>query len=260
LYGDEAAINAPSVANDSNGPLADPYTRAPYPWTDQPGDPTIYGPPDQSVLAYYTALGHLRKQHPSLTGGAFVTLATGDTQQPSAANTYAYARSIPGGETAVVALNNGARANMPVIPVGAYYPDGTLLQDAIGGATYTVSGGNVSLTLNPISGVLLLPAPASADLTPPTASLSFTPAANTNGMSNSSPVLVKITASDTGSGVSRILYWVDGGPVSSAAAATATVSVAGAGAHTVGVRVLDKAGNISRQYTQPVIIDLSTAH
>ncbi len=259
FYGDEAAINAPSLYSGANGPKGDPYSRAPYPWTDQPGDPTVYGPPDQSVIAYYTALGHLRKQHPSLVSGTFATLVTGDTQQPSAAvNTYSYARSIPG-ETAIVALNNGSRANMPVIPVGAYYPNGTVLQDAIGGATYTVSGGSVSLTLNPISGVLLLPAPASADLTPPTASLSLTPAANANGVNNSSPTSVKITASDSGSGVSRILYWVDGGPVSSAAASTATVSVSGAGAHIVGVRVLDNAGNISQQYTQPVNIDLSRA-
>lgn len=259
FYGDEAAINAPSLYSSPNGPAGDPYARAPYPWTDQPGDPNIYGPPDQSVIAYYTALAHLRKQHPTLVSGTYVTLVTGDTQQPSAANTYAYARSIPGGETAVVALNNGPSANMPVIPVGAYYRDGTLLQDVIGGATYTVFGGNVSLTLDPISGVLLLPGPASVDLTPPTASLSLVPPANTNGVNNSSPVLVKVAASDTGSGVSQILYWVDGSPVSSVAASAATVSVSGAGAHTVGLRVIDNAGNISQQYTQSVNIDLSAA-
>jgi glycosidase len=257
FYGDEAAINAPSRYSGAHGPKGDPYCRAPYPWTDQPGDPNLYGPPDQDVVAYYTALGHLRKQYPSLVGGTFVTLVTGDTQQPPAANTYAYARSIPGGETAIVALNNGSRTNLPVIPVGAYYPNGTLLQDAIGGTTYTVSGGNVSLTLNPISGVLLLPAPASADLTPPIASLGVTPAASPDGWHHSSPVMVNITASDTGSGVNRILYWVDGGPVSSAAASSATVSVSGAGTHRVGVRVLDNAGNISQQYTQTVNIHLS---
>jgi len=259
FYGDEAAINAPSLFSGANGPKGDPYTRAPYPWTDQAGDPSVYGPPDQTVIGYYTALGHLRKQHPSLVAGKFVTLLTGDTQQPSASNTYAYARSIPGEETAIVALNNGSSANMPVIPVGAYYPNSTVLQDAIGGATYTVSGGNVSLTLNPISGVLLLPAPASVDLTPPTASLSLTPAPNTTGSNNSSPVTVTIIASDTGSGVSQILYWLDGGPVSSVSASTATVSVSGAGAHAVGVRVLDNAGNISQQYTQLVNIDLPGA-
>ena len=40
-------------------------------------------------------------------------------------------------------------------------------------------------------------------------------------------------------------------------ASTVSVSVSGAGAHTVGVRVLDNAGNISQQYTQPVNINLS---
>lgn len=260
FYGDEAAINAPSLYSGSSGPAGDPYTRAPYPWTDQPGNPGIYGPPDQNVLTFYTKLGHLRKQHPSLVSGTFVTLLTGDTQQPAAANTYAYARSIsgPGGETAIVALNNGSSSNAPVIPVGAYYPDGTTLQDAIGGASYTVSGGNVSLTLNALTGVLLLPSPVSVDLTPPTAIPSLTPAANGNGWNNSSPVSVNIAASDTGSGVSRILYWVDGGAVSSAAGTTAAASVSGAGAHTVGVRVLDNAGNISQQYSQAVNIDLTS--
>jgi glycosidase len=251
FYGDEAAINAPSRANDGqNVPLADPYCRAPYPWTDQPGDATVYGPPDQSVMAYYTALGHLRKQHPSLVSGAFVTLLTGDTQQAKTApNTYAFARSIPGGETAIVALNNGSSANAPVIPVGAYYPDATVLQDSIGGATYTVSGGNVSLALNAITGVLLLPAPATADLTPPTAIFNLTPA--TNGIS------VKIIASDTGSGVSQIFYWVDAGAVTRVAASSAIVDISGSGPHTLGVRVLDNAGNVSQQYTQPVNIDLT---
>ena len=131
FYGDEVAINAPSLYSGSNGPVGDPYTRAPYPWTDQPGDPTVYGPPDQSVIAYYTALGHLRKQHPSLVSGTFVTLLTGDTQQPStAANTYAYARVHCRRRRPWWRLNNGSSTNTPVIPVGAYYPDGTVLQDA----------------------------------------------------------------------------------------------------------------------------------
>ena len=257
FYGDEVAINTPSLHSDSNGPYGDPYTRAPYPWTDQAGDPTIYGPPDQSVMAYYSALAHLRKQHPSLVSGTFVTLLTGDTQQPSAANTYAYARSISRGETAIIALNNGSAANNPVIPVSAYYRDGTVLQDAIGGATYTVAGGNVSLTLNPIAGVLLLPAPAFADLTPPTASVNVSPVEETKNVSNGSSASVKITASDTGSGVSQILYWIDGGAVKRVSTSTFTVTVNGSGAHTIGIRVLDKAGNISRQYTRRLNVGAS---
>ncbi len=146
FYGDEAAINAPSRYSSSSGPVGDPYARAPYPWTDQPGDPTVYGPPDSGVIAFYTKLGHLRKQYPALSSGTFVTLLTGDTQQPgTAANTYAYAR-VGTNQTAIVALNNGSNTNTPSIPVGAYYADGTTLEDALSGNTYNVSGGNVSLT------------------------------------------------------------------------------------------------------------------
>lgn len=156
FYGDEVAINAPSRANGSNGPLGDPYARAPYPWTDQPGDPSIYGPPDRNVMAFYTKLAHLRKQHASLTTGSFVTLLTGDTQQSAtAASTYAYAR-VGINETAIVVLNNGSSPNTASIPVGNYYQDGAKLQDALSGRIYSVSGGNISVALNPISGVVLL--------------------------------------------------------------------------------------------------------
>lgn len=157
FYGDEAAINAPSRANGSNGPIGDPYARAPYPWTDQPGDPSVYGPPDPNVIAFYTKLAHLRKQHTCLSSGTFTTLLTGDTQQTAtAANTYAYAK-VGANETAIVVLNNGAAVNNASIPVGSYYPDRTALQDALSNRTYRVSGANVSVTLNPISGVVLLP-------------------------------------------------------------------------------------------------------
>ena len=66
-----------------------------------------------------------------------------------------------------------------------------------------------------------------------------------------------ITASDAGSGVSQILYWVDGGAVTSVASSSAAAPVSGQGSHTVGVRVLDNAGNISQQYTESVNIDLT---
>src|SRR5580704_9300915 len=111
-YGDEVAVNSPSRSSSGNGPIGDPYSRPPYPWTDQPGDPTIYGPPDTSVESYYTTLAHLRKQFPVLRDGSFVTLLTGDTQQSStAANTYAYARVGTGSQIAVVAMNNGSTGN-----------------------------------------------------------------------------------------------------------------------------------------------------
>jgi glycosidase len=258
FYGDEAAINAPSLYNSSNGPVGDPYTRAPYPWTDQPGDPTIYGPPDQQVIAFYTKLGHIRKQYPALSSGAFVTLLTGDTQQASTApNTYAYARVGSNNQVAIVALNNSSNTNTPSVPVGTYYFDGTQLQDVLSGNTYTVSDGNVSLTLGPISGVLLLPYPAAVDLTPPTGSISLAPMPNGNGWINSSPVAANILASDAASGINQIRYWIDSGTTQSTPETTASASVSGEGQHTVGVRLIDNAGNISPLISAAVNIDLT---
>jgi glycosidase len=258
FYGDEAAINAPSRYSGSSGPVGDPYTRAPYPWTDQPGDPTIYGPPDQNVIAFYTKLGHIRKQYPALSSGTFVTLLTGDTQQSNAApNTYAYAR-VATNQTAVVALNNGNAANTPSIPVGAFFSDGTTLVDVLTGNTYDVSGGNVTFNLPAITGALLLPSPASIDLTPPTGSIGLSPMPNGKGWINSSPVSVAISASDgSGSGVNQIRYWVDNGGVNTSAGSPASPIISGQGQHMIGARAIDNAGNISGLISAAINIDLT---
>ena len=261
-YGDEIAINAPSLSNNANGPIGDPYTRAPYPWTDRAGDPTIYGPPDTSVESFYTTIEHLRKQYPVLIGGSFTTLLTGDTQQPATApNTYAFARTptIAGGaQPAVVALNNGASSNTASIPVSGIFSDGTQLQDALTGMTYTVAGGIVQLTLKPISGVVLLPYPASVDLTAPVASATLSPSANSNGWNNNVPVTVNLSATDSGgSGVNQIRYWLGSGPTTVFPGASASLSVNSEGQSTVSLRVLDNAGNISALVTQAVNIDLT---
>jgi len=258
MYGDEAAINAPSRYSGQNGPVGDPYARAPYPWADQPGDPSIYGPPDQKVIDFYTLLAHLRKQHPALSSGAFVTLLTGDTMQAgSAPNTYAYAR-IATNETAIIALNNGSTANSPAIPVSAYFKEGTTLQDALSGTQYTVSGGNVSVTLNAISGAVLLPYPATVDLTPPSGKVTLTPQANASNWINTNLVAAAIAASDgSGSGVSQIRYWLDDGPVSAVSGSTTSTAISGEGRHTLGVRILDNAGNISTLIGAAVNIDVT---
>ena len=258
MYGDEVAINSPSETSSSNGPIGDPYTRAPYPWTDQNGDPTIYGPPDTSVESFYTALAHLRKQYPVLVSGSFTTLLTGDIQQPgTAANTYAFARSL-GGATAVVALNNGGSSNSATIPVAAFYSDGTELQDALSGDTYTVSSGSVPVTLPARTGVVLLPYPATVDLVPPVASASLSPAANSNGWNNSVPVTANLSASDSGgSGVSELRYWVNGGPTTAFSGSSTGLSFNSEGQSTVYLRALDNAGNISTLVSQPVNIDLT---
>jgi len=158
-YGDEVAIDSPSLANHvTNGPEDDPYNRAPYPWADEAGDDDIYGPADADMLAFYSRLAQIRQQYPVLVDGAFETLLTGDTSGSGADNTtYAYAR--PGIDDApIVALNPGSSANTTAVPVAAYYVDGTTLEDMLTGDTYTVSGGEVALTLAARSGVLLLPA------------------------------------------------------------------------------------------------------
>ena len=257
-YGDEVAVNSPSLANSNNGPIGDPYTRPPYPWPDQAGDPTIYGPPDTSVEGYYTTLAHLRKQYAALRIGSFVTLLTGDTQQSlTAPNTYAFARVLNGSQTAVVALNNGSASNAATIPVGSLFSDGTPLQDAISGATYSVSGGNVAITLAADTGVVLLPSPVNVDLVPPIASITTTPSANGNGWINSSPVTVNLSATDSGSGVKQLRYWINNGQVTAAAGSSASTQISGQGTNSVGLRALDNAGNISSLVTAAVNIDLT---
>jgi glycosidase len=261
FYGDEAGMNAPSRYSGSNGPVGDPYARAPYPWTDQPGDPTVYGPPDQNVIAFYTRLAHMRKQYPALSSGTFVTLLTGDTQQPSnAPNTYAYAR-VGTNQTAVVALNNGSATNTPQLPVSAYFPNGTTLQDALTGSTYTVSNGVVSPALNPISGVVLLKYPASVDVSAPVASLTLHTVPNASGSTNTVPVVAQISASDgaNGSGVNQIRYWVDNGPPTLVMGTTAQVSLTTAGHHTISARAFDNAGNISPLVTAATNINPAVA-
>jgi len=256
-YGDEVAINSPSLASSGNGPIGDPYTRPPYPWPDQPGDPTIYGPPDTTVQAYYTLLAHLRKQYPVLRDGSFVTLLTGDTQESNTApNTYAYGRAW-NGQAAIIAMNNGSSSNSATVPVNGLFSDGTQLQDAISGANYSVSGGNVAVTLAARTGVVLLPSPVNVDVVPPVASVTTIPAANGHGWINASPVTVNLSATDSGSGVQQLRYWVDNGPVTAVAGSSASTQISGAGMNSVGLRALDNAGNISALATAAVNIDLT---
>ncbi len=256
-YGDEGAINAPSLANGANGPEDDPYNRAPYPWADESGNVNVYGPIDNGVLAFYTTLAHLRTQHPALRTGSFNMLLTGDTT-PSATdnNTYAYARA-GGGETGIVVLNNGSLSNTSTVVVSDYFSDGTVLQDALGGATYTVSGGMINVTLAARNGVVLFPSPAVADLTPPVATAMTTTSPNANGWFNSTPVTVALNGSDAGSGIKELRYWINDGSVIVVAGANTSVTISTEGITTINVRALDNAGNISALTSQVVKIDLT---
>ena len=138
LYGDEAAINAPG---------SDPFNRAPYPWTDANGDPSLYGPPDQSMIAFFTQLARIRHEQPALRTGSFTTLGT-------TSNVYAFLRSGGAAKPVIVALNKSASAATTQIPVKG--PTATTWTDALSGQSVSVSGGKLGVTVPPRGGLILV--------------------------------------------------------------------------------------------------------
>lgn len=161
-YGDEAGINAPSLGNSGSGlPEDDPYNRAPYPWADEAGSQNIYGPVDADLISFYTKLGSLRRSYSSLRTGNYATLLTGDaTTSFTDNNTFAFIRTDANNKVVVV-MNNGTTSNTATIPGGTYYANGTTLTDQLGSssfapnASYTVSGGTITITLPARSGAIL---------------------------------------------------------------------------------------------------------
>jgi glycosidase len=254
-YGSEGAINAPALGSGPNGPEDDPYNRAPYPWADEAGDAGVYGPVDAGVLDFYTKLAHMRKQFSALREGTFETVLAGDaTPSTSDENTYAFAR-VSGADRAVVALNNGATQNAASLPVGAYFADGTALVDVLSGAAYSVAGGRVALTLAARSGVVLMPAPAAVDTAAPSALINVSPSANAEGWHDAAPVTVSLSATDAGSGVKELRYWVGNGATIVHAGAATSFALTQQGVHTVHLRAVDHAGNASALTTHVVRID-----
>ncbi|HEX8293716.1 MAG TPA: alpha-amylase family glycosyl hydrolase, partial [Pyrinomonadaceae bacterium] len=254
-YGDEGAINSPALGSGPNGPEDDPYNRAPFPWEDEAGDANVYGPADASVRDFYTKLGHMRKQFASLREGSFETLLTGDTTPSSSDdNAYAFAR-VSGADRAVVVLNNGPAVNAASVPVAAHFADGTALVDVLTGAGYAVAGGHVSVTLAPRTGVVLLPAPAAVDTTAPDADINVGPSANAEGWHNALPVTVSLSATDSGSGVKELRYWVNNGSPVVAAGSAASLPLLQQGVYTVHLRAIDNAGNASPVKTLVVKVD-----
>jgi glycosidase len=142
-YGDEAGIDAPGRSG-----FGDPYNRAPYPWTDASGNVDVYGPPADYMLSWYTRLGALRHELRALRSGSFVTLFANNS-------VFAFARSAPPNRPVIVALNKGAQAATVAIPLRGLYPNGTELEDALGGAHVTTGQGRVNVSVPPRSGVVL---------------------------------------------------------------------------------------------------------
>jgi hypothetical protein len=94
------------------------------------------------------------------------------------------------------------------------------------------------------------------DTTAPAAHISVTPQPNTNGWINQA-VSIKLSGSDSASGVAQMQYSVDNGTVITTPATSVMLSLSANGQHTVMLTVLDNAGN-STTVSQPVNID-STA-
>jgi neopullulanase len=134
-YGDEIAL-------EGGG---DPDNRRDFPggW---PGDPTNAftasgrTPDQQEVFAHVQRLTRLRGELAPLRRGAMRNLLVEDQQ-------WAYARVL-GGEAALVVLNNAPEPATVRVPVEALgWSDGVRLQDRLGGASGSVQGGHVELTL-----------------------------------------------------------------------------------------------------------------
>ncbi|MBK6886503.1 MAG: hypothetical protein IPH03_08585 [Tetrasphaera sp.] len=252
-YGDEAAINAPSLANGTNGPEDDPYNRAPYPWADASGATSVYGPADASMISWYTKLAAIRKAHPSLRGaGTFTTMLLGDTTASTTDNSsYGFART-GGGETTLVLMNNGASSNTVGVPAPAAFANGKVLIDGITGATTTVSGGVVTWTLPARSGAILYLKPATVA---PVAA--FTTTATARGAAGStdrstevwSPTPVTLTPSATDDrGIAWTELTVDGKTVRSTKA-DRSVTISAQGIHRVSFRAMDTSGTLSATAT-----------
>jgi hypothetical protein len=94
---------------------------------------------------------------------SYRALQDGDVQHglivDDANKLYGFART-NGAQTALIALNRdnaGHTATFSGLGAAPYnLPNGTVLVDALGGGTYTVSGGQVSVTVNSNWGVVLL--------------------------------------------------------------------------------------------------------
>ena len=179
--------------------------------------------------------------------------------------------------TATQTSNNGMNATYNV-GVSNPYADGvtgwgvfngsTKVAGALGagaftvavGKTYTVWGvagtkgrGTKSITISPAA-----PPPVNntGDTTPPAVTLT-TP---TNGAAVSGSVLLSATAADTGTGMSRVEFRVDGTLVGTAYPPTFTVvwnaSSASPGSHVIQARAIDVAGNAS---TSSISVSIAAA-
>ena len=56
----------------------------------------------------------------------------------------------------IIVLNKGSGVEVASVPVHGSYANGTALQDALGGGSFSVGGGAVSVTVAPRNGLVLV--------------------------------------------------------------------------------------------------------
>lgn len=150
-YGDEVGLSQNGVWANSKWE-DDPYNRTPYPWPDATG--TSFSA-DTDLQAFARTMASIRHSYRALQDG--------DVQHGliinDALKLYGFARTT-GTQTALIALNRDGAAHTAAFNSLNANPynlaDGTILVDALDGGTYTVSGGSVSVPVNPTWGVILL--------------------------------------------------------------------------------------------------------
>jgi glycosidase len=187
-YGDEVGLSQDGVA--SGGTYQDdPYNRVPYPWDDTPGDLLA---DTTDLLVFERKMASIRLAYPALQDG--------DVQHgilvDDANKMYGYART-NGSQTALIVLNRDGSSHNAVLSglnASPYnLPNGTVLYDAIEGNAYTVSGGTVTVPVNPSWGIVLL---EQAKIDAPIAPQNLTAAMGTN----QNFVQWSPTVTDTGGG------------------------------------------------------------
>jgi glycosidase len=141
-YGDEVGLTGDT----------DPDDRRPFPWGNE----------DTDLLNHYQTLTGLRHTHSFLRTGSFDRLYTHNDN-----GTYAYGRKDSSG-AAVIAVNRDTASHDLAIDLGGYVPEGTVLTDALNGGTHTVTGGQITLSVDGRWGAILI-TPPGTDLTPPAA-------------------------------------------------------------------------------------------
>lgn len=95
----------------------------------------------------------------------------------------------------------------------------------------------------------------STDATAPTVTATVTPTPNAAGWNNTTPVTVGLSATDSGSGVASITYWIDSGTRTTVAAASTNVVVSGQGSRILSYYATDAVGNVSATLTKQVNTD-----